>query len=476
MSKSPIQRVHVDRYLIAEILSNRSIVDAVDQVGSSIKDIPNSEPMLAKVLGQIFEQIPAQRGSVLLAGPHTKDLEPAAFRGNPFEVNSKIATPAFREQTAILADNVLCVPVWLYGSNLGVIYLDCGKGKTFTTYHLHLLIAIAREIASPLYNMRRIHTLQVENDQLSEYAGVKHGLIGSSPAMVKLRELIGLVAASDHTALILGEMGTGKESVARAIHRGSLRRDRPFVAVNCAAIPETLMENELFGHERGAFSGSVGKPGKIEIANGGTLFLDEIGDLKYSMQGALLRVLQEHEFERVGGTRTLKADVRIVAATNRDLRESIQKGTFRPDLYYRLNVVELRTPSLREIREDIPSLVEHFLQSERHIHVVKGVSPQAMAQILHYDWPGNVRELKNAIDRALLLRPPDFIEPQHLPALVQNGPAPNNDGSVLQQTEKAAIERVLRETRGNVTAAAAILGKSRRQLYRLIKRYAKKLP
>jgi len=191
MSKSPIQRVHVDRYLIAEILSNRSIVDAVDQVGSSIKDIPNSEPMLAKVLGQIFEQIPAKRGSVLLAGPHTKDLEPAAFRGNPFEVNSKIATPAFREQTAILADNVLCVPVWLYGSNLGVIYLDCGKGKTFTTYHLHLLIAIAREIASPLYNMRRIHTLQVENDQLSEYAGVKHGLIGSSPAMVRLRGLIG---------------------------------------------------------------------------------------------------------------------------------------------------------------------------------------------------------------------------------------------------------------------------------------------
>jgi transcriptional regulator with PAS, ATPase and Fis domain len=343
------------------------------------------------------------------------------------------------------------------------------------------LIAIAGMVAAPLDYTRHIDSLQVENQQLLEYADVDHGLVGDSPAIAEMRVLISKVAASDSSVLILGEMGTGKELVARGIHRNSRRSQGPFMAINCAAIPETLIESELFGHERGAFSGAVAlKKGKVEEANGGTLFLDEVGELKKPTQAALLRFLQEREFQRVGGTRTLRTDVRVIAATNRNLNESMDRGEFRGDLYYRLNVVEFRTPSLREMRQDIPKLVEHFIQTRRHVGVVKGISPEALECMVRYDWPGNVRQLQNAVDHALVLHNSEFIQLKDLPVVVTKEPpveaAESSLESDIRLTRKASIERAIQETRGNIKAAAILLGISTRHLRRLMQERNVKMP
>jgi len=484
MSESPVKTVRVDRYVLAEIGSSKSIADAVAQVGASIQGIRNTEPLLARLLEQIFEFIPAERGVVLLAGVHPEHLEPAAFRGSPFEVKREIPASAFRDHTAILANGsnpILCVPILWFDSRLGVIYLDSGRANAFTAQQLNLLIAIAGLAAAPLDYTRHIDSLQVENQQLLEYADVDHGLVGDSPAITEMRALISKVAASDSSVLILGEMGTGKELVARGIHRNSRRSQGPFMAINCAAIAETLVESELFGHERGAFSGAVTlKKGKVEEANGGTLFLDEVGELKKPTQAALLRFLQEREFQRVGGTRTLRTDVRIVAATNRNLDESMDRGDFRGDLYYRLNVVEFRTPSLREMRQDIPRLVEHFIHTRRHIGVVKGISPEALQHMVRYDWPGNVRQLQNAIDHALVNHSSEFIQLNDLPMGVTKKPSVDSIESSLESdlrvTRNASIERAIQEARGNLKDASVLLGISTRHLRRLMQERNVKMP
>jgi Nif-specific regulatory protein len=483
MSDSLIKTVRVDRYVLAEIGSSKSIADTLSQIGASIQGIRNTEPLLVRLLEQIFELIPAERGAVLLAGVLPQHLEPAVFRGTPFEVKQEIPTSSFRDRTGILVNaphSILCVPVFLFDSGLGVIYLDSGRANAFTAQHLNLLIAIAGQAATPLDYTRYIDSIQVENRQLLEYADVDHGLVGDSPAIGDMRALISKVAASDTSILILGEMGTGKELVARGIHRSSRRSQGPFMAINCAAIPESLIESELFGHERGAFTGAVAlKKGKVEEANGGTLFLDEAGELKKPTQAALLRFLQEREFQRVGGTRTLRTDVRIVAATNRNLKESMDRGEFRGDLYYRLNVVEFRTPSLREMRQDIPRLVEHFIQTRRHVGVVKGISTEALERMVRYDWPGNVRQLQNAVDHALVLHKSDFIELKDLPAVVLENPAVEATASLesdVLHTRKAAVERAIQETRSNPKAAAALLGISTRHLRRLVRELNVKMP
>ncbi len=236
------------------------------------------------------------------------------------------------------------------------------------------------------------------------------GIVGNSPAMQEVFRLIQRVANSSATVLIQGESGTGKEMVARAIHRNSGRANRPFVAVSCAALPETLLENELFGHEKNAFTGATSQqPGRFELADKGTLFLDEIGDVPPGIQVKLLRVLQERAFERLGGTKTIRVDVRLIAATNRDLRKLVQEGRFREDLYYRLEVVQIYLPPLRERKEDIPLLVEHFLKryNEENDRRIQGVTPEAMEMLMGYDWPGNVRQLENVIQRAVVLADPD---------------------------------------------------------------------
>jgi DNA-binding NtrC family response regulator len=306
-------------------------------------------------------------------------------------------------------------------------------------------------------------------------------IVGQSPEMRRLFQVISQVARTTATVLITGESGTGKELVARAIHRLGPRRERPFVPVNPAAISETLIESELFGHERGAFTGAFQKKlGRFELAQAGTLFLDEIANLKAELQAKLLRVLQEREIERVGGTRRIGLDVRIIAATNADLKRAIATQTFREDLYYRLNVVPITVPPLRSRRDDIGPLVDHFIakynrQFGKHI---AGVSPEALATLTEYDWPGNVRELQNIIERSVALVEAPFIELADLPVEVtlgdrlRGGEAPMHSlGTALDQFERNLIQRVLERVMWNQSKAAAILGLHRNTLLRKIAKW-----
>jgi Nif-specific regulatory protein len=290
-------------------------------------------------------------------------------------------------------------------------------------------------------------------------------------------DFISRVAARESTVLIWGESGTGKELVARAIHANSGRADKPFVAINCAAITETLLESELFGHEKGAFTGAVAqKKGKLEAADGGTVFLDEIGELAVPLQAKLLRVLQEREFERVGGTRSIKVDIRLIAATNRDLKEAARTGSFRQDLFYRLNVVSLRMPALRERKEDIPLLANFFAVrfGEKVKRRVAGISAKARACLLRYQWPGNVRELENAIERAVVLGSTDLILAEDLPEAILEETATEGEPVTalhegLLRAKKELIERAIEQAGGNYTEAAGILGVHPNHLFRLIR-------
>jgi two-component system, NtrC family, response regulator AtoC len=314
-------------------------------------------------------------------------------------------------------------------------------------------------------------------------------LVGSSTAMLEVYKLVARVAESRSTVLLQGESGTGKELIARAIHANGSRRDKPFIPVNCGALPDTLLESEMFGYEKGAFTGATGtKVGLFESANGGTLFLDEIGELGQALQVKLLRVMQDHEVRRVGSTVSTKVDVRIIAATNRNLEQLVKEGKFRDDLFYRLKVVPITLPSLVERREDIPMLVHHFLQkcAEGSAHAVRGILPETMALLTQYRWPGNVRELENVIERAVSLSHGPLLTPEDLPAsLLQTELLPKDstevsDGSdeanlTLEEVEKRHLVRVLKETKGNKVKAAKILGIDRRTLYRMAERFGLEL-
>lgn len=303
-------------------------------------------------------------------------------------------------------------------------------------------------------------------------------IVGRSPKMLQMYKTIARVAESRSTVLIHGESGTGKELIARAIHFNSSRSSAPFVAVDCGSLAETLLESELFGHVRGAFTGAVtNKKGLFEEADKGTCFLDEVGDISLSMQAKLLRVLQEHEIKRVGGTETIKVDVRVVAATNRDLEQLVEEKKFREDLYYRLNVVSIYVPPLREREEDIPLLVEHFLSkyAAENRKPMPRISPAALDLLVRYRWPGNVRELENMIERLVTLSQSGLILPEDLPRRLRIN-APDVDmgsfptGVSLSQIEKLYIQKVLEETGGNKKRAAEILGIDRRTLYRMAAR------
>jgi DNA-binding NtrC family response regulator len=304
----------------------------------------------------------------------------------------------------------------------------------------------------------------------------RHRLVGSSPAMKKIAALIEKVAPSDATVLVRGPSGTGKEVVARAIHAGSPRRDSPMVTINCAALQENLLESELFGHEKGAFTGAVqAKPGLVEVAEGGTLFIDEIGEMAVGLQAKLLRVLEDGHFRRVGGTTEQRADVRVVAATNRVLEEEIKSHRFREDLYYRLNVITMRLPPLRERRSDIPELVEYFLTMRQVGAVRCQVTPEALEALVRCDWPGNVRELANVLERAQILAEDATITVDDLPEslFLAAPPATAADESShnLHTAQREHVLAVLREEKGNKAHAARALGISRRALYRLLEKY-----
>ncbi|MCL7927758.1 MAG: sigma-54 dependent transcriptional regulator [marine benthic group bacterium] len=298
-------------------------------------------------------------------------------------------------------------------------------------------------------------------------------IVGSSRGMERVMELVGTVAETDASVVIRGESGTGKELIARAIHGASPRRFFPIVAVNCGAIPETLLESELFGHEKGAFTGAhYRRKGKLELANGGTLFLDEIGEIPAKMQVDLLRVLESHRFNRLGGAQEIESDFRLVCATNRDLEALVKEGRFREDLYYRIHVFSIEIPPLRERREDIPLLVEHFVEklSRSMGKPSKQLSEESEELLQAYDWPGNVRELENAIERAMVIGTTDSIRPQDLPLQVEQEGGTPRDRS-LESLESEHIARVLREESGNVSQAARVLGIDRGTLYNKIKKY-----
>jgi DNA-binding NtrC family response regulator len=334
-----------------------------------------------------------------------------------------------------------------------------------------------------------VHRLQQENRSLREALGQRYdfkNIVAGSERMQEVLATVVRVAPTVSTVLLGGETGVGKDLIARAIHEHSRRSAGPFVKINSTAIPENLLESELFGYEKGAFTGAMtSKPGKFELADKGTLFLDEIGDVPPATQVKLLRVLQEREFERLGGTKTLKVDVRLVAATNRDLRAALEQGTFREDLYYRLNVVPINIPPLREHKEDIPALTNHFiaLYAPQAGKAIRGISPEALKLLMDFHWPGNVRELQNIIERAIALSPGDSVEAGDIrfdtaaPRAVPAGSTPEDSrmpfppaGMSLDQFEDEIIREALRRANGNKSQAARLLGLSRNALrYRLSK-------
>jgi DNA-binding NtrC family response regulator len=330
---------------------------------------------------------------------------------------------------------------------------------------------LAHLVENALGHKRYKRELEKLRENLEEiYPETK--LIGNSPAMRRVLELIEMVAPTDTTVLISGESGTGKELVARAIHAASPRRHMPMVVIHCGALTETLLESELFGHEKGAFTGAqYRKKGKFEIADGGTVFLDEISDISLKTQTDLLRVLQEKEIQRVGGTQTIKVDFRCIAATNKNLEDLVKAGTFRPDLYYRLKVFAIDLPPLRERKEDIPLLADHFLKKYAAAmnKPVPKLSQAALELLLSYDWPGNVRELENAVERAMVIGRGPEIQPEDFPFQLQAKPAAA--GRSLEDVERAHIERVLQETGGNLSRTARILGIDRTTLYNKLRRY-----
>ncbi len=411
--------------------------------------------------------------------------------GAPVIVPSVATEPKFLSRTRQPQERgagqtaFICVPVKHGNETIGALSAECPYGDTATLdQDVRTLSVLASLIAHAVRLRQFAHEeeeLVAENQRLQRELADRYrpaNIVGNSREMSPVYEMIGQVAQSDATVLIRGESGTGKELIAQAVHYGSHRSEGPFVRVNCAALPEGLVESELFGHERGAFTGAIQqRPGRFERAAGGTIFLDEIGDLPPSVQVRLLRVLQEREFERVGGQATIRADVRVVAATNRDLEHDIEHGRFRADLYYRLNVFPIHVPPLRDRRTDIILLADHFIEkyNERHRRSIMRLSTPAIDLLMAYHWPGNVRELENALERAVLLADGDVIHARLLPPSLQmarlddkrSGPLRTQ----LQALEKELIVDALKVNRGNRAAAARQLGITERIMGLRVERY-----
>ncbi|MGQ9630848.1 MAG: sigma-54 interaction domain-containing protein [bacterium] len=412
-----------------------------------------------------------------------------AKTGEPLSIADAKSDPRhYKEidrQIGFETKSILCVPMKLRGEVIGVVeVINKIDGDAFTHDDMILLIAFANQAAVAIENATLYGRINTENRVLREALESKYTLIGQSPKMQEIYKLIDRVASFSTTVLLLGESGTGKELVAHAIHNRSPRRDKPFVCVNCAALAENLLESELFGHEKGAFTGAISrKIGKFEAADGGTIFLDEIGELSPALQAKLLRVLQERAFERVGGNKTIEVDVRVIAATNKDLERAVAERAFREDLYYRINVIPIKLPPLREHKEDIPLLVEYFLDkySRETNKVVERVSPEAMKLLMEHDWQGNVRELANVIERAVVLSNGSEILPEHLPMRPKSeSPKEIKVGLHLEEAQNAFrrqyITETLLHTGGNQSEASRILGIQRTYLSRLIREMKIELP
>jgi two-component system, NtrC family, response regulator HydG len=433
------------------------------------------ELQLLRLIGDLA---PVTGGAVLL-GQDAVELRAASELRDPASpLISALAERVCREGPIVdTGTGYVAVPLYVRGAIAGLIAAHFPPPESARLgEHADTLAAIATLGAMALETVRDVERLNNEKALLIERLdGTASGIVGSSAALQKLMQMVGRVAASDASVLLLGESGTGKEMVAQAIHRSSARAGRAFVAINCAALTETLLESELFGHEKGAFTGAAAqKKGKLEMAEGGTVFLDEIGELAAPLQAKLLRVLQQREFERVGGTRTLKLDLRLIAATNRDLAAEVRRGIFREDLYHRLNVVALQLPPLRERSEDIPALAAHFLERAvaRCTRRVRGISSEALAHLMAYSWPGNVRELENAIERAVVLGQTETLLAEDLPETVLDAPSPQVRGALqasVTDVKRQLILRAWEESGGDYKAAAAKLNSHPNSLIRLIR-------
>ncbi len=470
-------------------------LEALVEIAAAMHEARRDDALCGRLLELLLAALPAERGCVLLPKPGEDQPTPAAVRGPEgsipsFRIRRALLARVLEQKVGILGDSLLqpdpqrseddsgsflCAPLQGRERMLGALYFDRTRGGGFTESDLDLVTAAARIAALALDNFGILEGLRRENRRL-QAARSEHGLVGESPALRRVVELIERVGPVDSTVLVRGESGTGKELAARAIHRSSQRADGPFIAVNCATLSETLLESELFGHERGAFTGAVArKIGKLESADGGTLFLDEVGEIPPPLQARLLRVLQEREIERVGGTRPIPVDVRLVAATNRDLEAAIRDGVFRQDLFYRLNVITLAMPALRERRQDVPLLARHFadLHGRRLRRRDVGLTPEARRLLLAYDWPGNVRQLANAVERAVVLGDGELIHPEDLPDEVLESGAAEKPASEFQaavtDTKKKLLLQALDEAGGNAAAAARKLGLHPNSLRRLLR-------
>jgi len=478
-------------------------LNALFKISRIIHAIRDLNELQGHLLDLIFEVVPAGRGAILLADGEGQQFNSMFARMRQIgqaplvKVSRTVAKQVLEQGIAILGSDVpasdelrqveslaasqvrslLCVPLTVFQRVIGCIYLDSDSvSNRLNDDHLQLVTAIAGISAVALDNARRLHWLEQENERLTVEISQERSLVGEGARMKEVYQFLKRVAPTDSTVLIEGESGTGKELAARALHRNSPRASKPFVAINCAAIPETLLESDLFGHERGAFTGAgTLKKGRLEIADGGVVFLDEIGELAPALQVKLLRVLQEREFERVGGTHPIKVDVRVIAATNCDLDQAVRDGKFRQDLYYRLAVLRVTMPALRDRREDIPMLVRHFVQKHAKRCKVKPrpISREALSCLVNYDWPGNVRELENAIERALVLGASEMILPEDLPeSLLERTPPPEfteaKYHAAIKELKKQLILDAVEQTR-SYADAARILGVHPNYLHRLIR-------
>jgi transcriptional regulator with GAF, ATPase, and Fis domain len=466
-------------------------LNALFKIANTINSIRDSERLQCQLLELIGEVIPADAGAILITQQRADEPDSLCTwsrKGDASRLNVRreIVQQALWERSAIVskasaeagdAESILCVPLIGVEKTIGVLYLVArGTAGRLEEEHVSFLTSVAGIAAVTLENVLALEALRSENRRLKAELDLDGVIVGESKSMRYVQDFIARVSSTDSTILIRGESGTGKELVARAIHRNSSRADKPFVAINCAAIPEALLESELFGHEKGAFTGAVfTKKGKLEIAEGGTVFLDEVGELALPLQAKLLRVLQEHEYERLGGTRCLKFDARVLTATNKDLEEAIKAREFRQDLYYRLNVVSMVVPPLRERPDDIPLLAIYFAAkyAEKCKRGFKGISPEARALLMNYSWPGNVRELENAIEHAIVLGLGDEIVPDDLPEALNEVPAIKSDNSGyhdrINQLKKQMIIDAVSRTKGNYTEAAKLLGVHPNYLHRLIR-------
>ena len=458
------------------------------------------------VMDAVFRATPAEVGAVL-AIKESREFEPVVYRHRGpgqetyHKVSNFVSHEALATKQAVLAENVaadrhlknrdsiaelrvaslICAPVLHEDQVLGLLHLyRTSQTVGLNPDDLEFTLAVARQLGSAWHHLRRQATLSVEVKSLKDQLRLESELVGQSPALTTVETQVSRVAETKATVLIRGESGVGKELVARAIHNSSPRRAAPFVTLNCAALTETLLESELFGHEKGAFTGATERMiGKFEAADDGTIFLDEIGEMALTTQAKFLRVLEGHPFERVGGNTPIKVDVRVVAATNRPLEEAVRAGTFRRDLFFRLQVVQLDVPPLRDRVDDVPLLAEHFLKRfvRETGRKIRGFSDGAVSKLKSYRWPGNVRELRNVIERAVALGSGPVIDATDiwLSELDVGGPVVGASGGyrpeTLDEVEKRHILATLQHTDWNKSQAAAVLGIERSTLDRKIKGY-----